>query len=89
MNPAVDMPSAETIFPPVLPPISPGPEHCLHLETQITQLSAHIHAATYRLLELIREYDDSRAWFGPGLNTSATAPALLYLLHPCSRVPTG
>ncbi len=71
MNPAVDMPSAETIFPPVLPPISPDPEHCLHLETQITQLSAHIHAATYRLLELIREYDDSHGWTGPGLNTCA------------------
>jgi hypothetical protein len=34
-------------------------------------LSAHIHAATYRLLELIREYDDSHGWAGPGLNSCA------------------
>ena len=67
MNPAVVTPSSETIY----PPVSPSPEHCLHLETQITQLSAHIHAATYRLLELIREYDDSHGWTGPGLNTCA------------------
>jgi hypothetical protein len=38
---------------------------------QITELSAHIHAATYRLLELIREYDDSHGWAGPGLNSCA------------------
>ena len=44
---------------------------CQQLENQITELTAHIHAATYRLLELIREYDDSQAWFGPGLNSCA------------------
>ena len=62
---------------------------CEQLENQITELAANIHAATCRLLELIREYDDSEGWAGPGLQSSATAPALLYLLHPCSRVPTG
>jgi len=53
------------------PPVPCSPEHRLHLEIQITDLSAHIHAATYRLLELIREYDDSHGWTGPGLNTCA------------------
>ena len=48
-----------------------GPAHCEQLENQITELSAHIHAATYRLLELIREYDDSEGWTGPGLNSCA------------------
>jgi len=45
--------------------------HCEHLENEITKLSAHIHAATYRLLELICEYDDSQGWLGPGLNSCA------------------
>jgi hypothetical protein len=85
MNSATISPSQDSFLPPV--PCSQA--HCQHLETQITELSAHIHAATYRLLELIREYDDSHGWTGPGLNSSATAPALLYLLHPCSRVHTG
>ena len=54
-----------------LPPVPCSDAHCKHLEHQITELSAHIHAATYRLLELIREYDDARGWFGPGLNSCA------------------
>jgi len=53
------------------PPVPCSEEHCKRLETQITELSAHIHAATYRLLELIREYDDSHGWTGPGLNSCA------------------
>ena len=64
-------------------------EHIEHLEDQITELAAHIHAATFRLLELVREYDECEGWGGKGLISSATAPALPYLLHPCSRVPTG
>ena len=64
-------------------------QHIAQLEDHITELSAHIHAATFRLLELIREYDECKGWAGPGLISSATAPALLYLLHPCSRVRTG
>lgn len=43
-----------------LPPVQCSDAHCKQLEKQITELSAHIHAATYRLLELIREYDDAR-----------------------------
>jgi len=64
-------------------------QHIEHLEDQITELAAHIHAATFRLLELVREYDECEGWGGKGLISSATAPALPYLLHPCSRVPTG
>ena len=45
--------------------------HCEQLENQITELAANIHAATYRLLELIREYDDAEGWAGPGLNSCA------------------
>ena len=64
-------------------------QHIEQLEDQITELAAHIHAATFRLLELVREYDECEGWGGKGLISSATAPALPYLLHPCSRVPTG
>jgi len=67
MNLAVTLPSQDNFLP--LSPCSQA--HCEHLETQITELSAHIHAATYRLLELIREYDDSHGWAGPGLNSCA------------------
>jgi hypothetical protein len=45
--------------------------HLEQLEDQITELAAHISAATYRLLELIREYDLCGGWFGPGLNSCA------------------
>ena len=70
----------------------PNPEHhhsLARLGEEITELAAHIHAATFQLLELIREFDEQEGWSGEGVNSSATAPALLYLLHPCSRVPTG
>jgi hypothetical protein len=67
MNTATSFPSQSTFGPSV--PCSQ--ERCEYLETQITMLAAHIHAATYRLLELLREYDDSQGWFGPGLNTCA------------------
>ena len=70
----------------------PDPQHFADLERlghEITELAAHIHAATFQLLELIRIFDEEQGWAGEGVNSSATAPALLYLLHPCSRVPTG
>ena len=41
------------------------------LEDQITELAAHIHAATFRLLELIREFDECHGWEGPGLRSCA------------------
>jgi len=54
-----------------LPPVPCSDTHCKQLESQITELSAHIHAATCQLLELIREFDDARGWSGPGLNSCA------------------
>ncbi len=42
-----------------------------HLEDQITELAAHIHAATFRLLELLREYDEREGWGGKGLISCA------------------
>ncbi len=41
------------------------------LEDQITELAAHLHAATYRLLELLREYDERNGWGSKGLNSCA------------------
>ena len=38
-----------------------------YLEDQITELAAHINAATFRFLELIREYDECKGWEGGGL----------------------
>ncbi len=64
-------------------------QHIEHLEDQITELAAHVDAAMFRLLELVREYDEYEGWGGKGLISSATAPALPYLLHPCSRARTG
>ncbi len=45
--------------------------HIERLENGITELSAHIYAATYRLLELIREYDECEGWVQPGLRSCA------------------
>ncbi len=41
------------------------------LESQITELAAHIHAATYRLLTLIAEFDRREAWAEQGLCSCA------------------
>ena len=46
-------------------------QHIAQLEDQITELAAHIHAATYRLLKLIREYDACDGWAAPGLRSCA------------------
>lgn len=46
-------------------------EHIRKLEDRITELSAHIHAATFRLLEMIREYDECKGWAQPGLRSCA------------------
>ncbi len=54
-----------------LPPVPCNQAHCEQLENQITELAAHIHAASYRLLELIREYDDAHGWAGPGMLSCA------------------
>ena len=46
-------------------------QHVEHLEDQITELAAHIDAAMFRLLELLREYDECEGWGGKGLISCA------------------
>lgn len=41
------------------------------LGDQITELAAHLHAATFRLLELIREFDACEGWAGEGVLSCA------------------
>ncbi len=41
------------------------------LEDEITELAAHINAATYRLLTLIHEFDERHGWSGAGLKSCA------------------
>ena len=41
------------------------------LEHQITELSAHIHAANYRLLCMIAEYDRREGWRHWGIRSCA------------------
>lgn len=41
------------------------------LADEITELAAHINAATYRLLALIREFDERHGWSGAGLKSCA------------------
>ncbi|MGY6554570.1 MAG: DUF222 domain-containing protein [Wenzhouxiangella sp.] len=48
----------------------PGPK-LRELEDQITELAAHIHAADYRFLCLVREFDTAGGWTGPGLHSCA------------------
>ena len=43
----------------------------MDLEDEISELVAHISAATFRLLELIRQFDERRGWVGPGLRSCA------------------
>ena len=47
------------------------PRNLNEIESEITELAAHIHAATYRLLELVREFDEREGWGGPGLKSCA------------------
>ena len=52
----------------------PDPQHFEDLERlgeEITELAAHIHAATYQLLELIRVFDEEKGWGGFGVNSCA------------------
>jgi hypothetical protein len=41
------------------------------LADQITELAAHLHAATFRLLELVREFDACEGWAGDGIASCA------------------
>jgi hypothetical protein len=43
----------------------PNPQHhqnLTRLGDRVTELAAHIHAATFQLLELIREFDEQKGW---------------------------
>ena len=51
-----------------------SPRNLGEIENEITELAAHIHAATYRLLELIREFDQREGWGGPGMKSCAHWP---------------
>jgi hypothetical protein len=42
-----------------------------HLENRITELAAHIAAATYDLLQLIGQYDQEKGWVDHGLASCA------------------
>ena len=56
---------------PALDPVAEPPRKLHEIESEITELAAHIHAATYRLLELVREFDEREGWGGPGLKSCA------------------
>jgi hypothetical protein len=51
--------------------VNSNPVSHQQLENQITELAAHIRAATFRLLKLIRQFDEVGGWQGPGLNSCA------------------
>ncbi len=50
---------------------APGPRDLQDLEDEITELSAHLAAATYRLLCLIHEFDERSGWNGGGVKSCA------------------
>jgi hypothetical protein len=56
---------------PAMLPAEPRVDKLQALEDRITELAAHIHAATWRFLELIREFDECDGWSGPGLKSCA------------------
>ena len=55
----------------------PDPQRARDLERigeAITELAAHIHAATFQLLKLIRIFDEERGWGSFGVNSCAHWP---------------
>ena len=55
-------------------PAYPDPERAevlLRLGDEITQLSAHLDAGTYRLLELLATFDERGGWHGTGIHSCA------------------
>ena len=50
---------------PSTPPLT-AYDKATQLANKITELYAHVNAATYRLLELIRELDKEQPWGSPG-----------------------
>jgi hypothetical protein len=53
------------------PDLVQSPRPLETLEAEITTLAAHLSAATYRLLELIAEFDRRHGWSGIGLKSCA------------------
>lgn len=53
------------------PSRQPDARELATLEDEITELAAHINAATYRLLTLIREFDERHGWSGAGMKSCA------------------
>ena len=53
------------------PPTNARIERIEALESRITELAAHINAATFEFLCLIREFDEMSGWGGPGLKSCA------------------
>ena len=52
----------------------PDPNRAIRLARlggEITELAAHIHAATFLLLEKIREFDEQKGWVLDGINSCA------------------
>ena len=52
----------------------PGPERATrlnHLADDITELAAHLDAGTFRLLQLICEFDENEGWSGHGIRSCA------------------
>lgn len=56
-------------FPPKV--TASGPVTTEQLGDQIAELSAHLHAAEYRLLEMLREFDTREGWGHPGFRSCA------------------
>jgi hypothetical protein len=55
---------AEVSTPTTLPPAGTEPAELEEMGDEIARLSAHLHAATYRLLVLIRAFDERGGWGG-------------------------
>ncbi|MCB1690841.1 MAG: DUF222 domain-containing protein, partial [Halioglobus sp.] len=53
------------------PSTPPNARNLATLEDEITELAAHLNAATYRLLTLIREFDERHGWSGAGMKSCA------------------
>ena len=53
------------------PSTPPNARNLTTLEDEITELAAHLNAATYRLLTLIREFDERHGWSGAGMKSCA------------------
>ena len=63
-SPAAPCTPAALCTPTTLPPAGTEPAELEEMGDEIARLSAHLHAATYRLLVLIRAFDERGGWGG-------------------------